>query len=159
MTDKALHQTDIDRLLQRLIVLGIALFLLISAFDIHHYRVTHWQHFREGFNALAAAQFGQSFDGWWLYAIAFPVVATNFAAMVLMLMGRRNLHWPLAISAIGIAIMPLIGWQTVLYRSIWPDIMSLLGYATGGMIFIITFFRLDSASQALMAARNTLHQE
>lgn len=151
MTDKALPQTVIDRLLQRLLILGIADFLLISAFDIHHYRVAHWQKFRHSFNDLAAHQFGQTFDGWWLYAFAFPIVAINFASMVLMLMGRRGLHWPLAISAIGIAIMPLLGWQTVLYRSIWPDILSLLGYAVGGMIFIITFFHLDSRSQTLKA--------
>jgi hypothetical protein len=154
MRQKALQQTVIDRLLRRLLILGIADFLLISAFDIHHYRVTHWQQFRAAFNDLAANQFGQTFDGWWLYAIAFPVVAINFASMVMMLMGRRNLHWSMAISAIGIAIMPLIGWQTVLYRGIWPDILSLLGYAIGGMIFIITFFHLDSRSQALKAQGN-----
>lgn len=151
MTDKALQQTVIDRLLRRLLILGIADFLLISAFDIHHYRVAHWQEFRNSFNDLAAHQFGQTFDGWWLYAFAFPIVAINFASMVLMLMGRRNLHWLLALSAIGIAIMPLLGWQTVLYRSVWPDILSLLGYAVGGMIFIITFFHLDSRSQTLKA--------
>lgn len=159
MHDKALQQRRIDTLLRRLLQLGIADFLLISAFDIHHYRVKHWQHFRADFEALAASQFGQTFDGWWLYGVAFPVVAINFASMVLMLRGRRNLHWPFAFSAVMIAIMPFIGWQTAIYRSVWPDSLTLIGYALGGMIFTIAFFRLDSASQALMAPANSTDQE
>ncbi|MEO1045167.1 MAG: hypothetical protein AAFX04_06995 [Pseudomonadota bacterium] len=159
MNAKALQQGRIDTLLRRLLQCGIVVFLVISAFDIHHYRVEHWQNFRADFETLAASQFGQSFDGWWLYAVAFPFVATNFACMVLMLMGRRNLHWPYAISAIVMAVMPFVGWQTAIYRSVWPDTLTLLGYGIGGMIFAIVFFRLDSASQALMAPANRETQE
>ena len=42
-----------DRLLHRLSQAGIATFLLISAFDIHRWRVDDWQAFDSAFEGLA----------------------------------------------------------------------------------------------------------
>ena len=39
--------TGVDLLLRRLLQLGIADFLLISAFDIHRWRRDNWQEFDE----------------------------------------------------------------------------------------------------------------
>ncbi|NCP19958.1 MAG: hypothetical protein GW855_12455 [Erythrobacter sp.] len=146
-----------DVLLRRLLQLGIADFLLISAFDIHRWRRANWQEFEELFEIAARMVFDQPAQPIWLYAFAFPFVATNFACMVLWLMGRRApIMLPLfVISAIAIAAMPIAGWQMVVHRMIWPDILSMVGYMLGGGIAAIIGLKLDSASQAAAVARIT----
>ena len=57
------------------------------------------------------------------------------------------------IGAIAIAAMPLAAWQMVVYRMIWPDILSFIGYMIGGGIAIIIGLRLDSTSQAAATLR------
>jgi len=153
MSDHQPHP-NADRLLQWLLRIGIADFLLISAFEIHRYRRENWQLFHQAFNDAANAVFGQTFDGWWLYAVAFPFVAVNFGSMVLMLRGRRGLLRPFLVSAAAIAIMPAVGWQVVIYRDFWSDMLSFAGYGIGGAIATIVYFRLDSASLAYSAARD-----
>ena len=143
-----------DLLLRRLLQLGIADFLLISAFDIHRWRRENWQLFEDMFRIAAERVFDQPAQPVWLYAFAFPFVAANFACMVQWLRGRRTpILLPLfVISALAIAAMPLAGWQTVIHRMIWPDILSLIGYGLGGAIAIIIGLRLDSTSQAAATA-------
>ena len=140
----------VDLLLRRLLQLGIADFLLISAFDIHRWRRENWQDFEEMFQIAARMVFDQPAQPVWLYAFAFPFVAANFGCMVQWLRGKRApIMVPLfAISAIAIAAMPLAAWQTVVHRMIWPDILSFIGYGIGGAIAIIIGLRLDSTSQA-----------
>ena len=140
----------VDLLLRRLLQLGIADFLLISAFDIHRWRRENWQDFEEMFQIAARMVFDQPAQPVWLYAFAFPFVAANFGCMVQWLRGKRApIMVPLfAISAIAIAAMPLAAWQTVVHRMIWLDILSFIGYGIGGAIAIIIGLRLDSTSQA-----------
>ncbi|MBB3035532.1 hypothetical protein [Alteriqipengyuania lutimaris] len=153
MTDTQ-QRTGVDLLLRRLLQFAIADFLLISAFDIHRWRRDNWQEFEEMFRIAARLVFDQPAQPIWLYAFAFPFVATNFGCMVLWLLGkRRPIMLPLfVISAIAIAAMPLAAWQMVVYRMIWPDILSFIGYGLGGAIAIIIGLRLDSTSQAAAAA-------
>ena len=143
----------VDLLLRRLLQIGIATFLLISAFDIHRWRRDNWQEFEVMFELAARMVFAQPASPIWLYAFAFPFVAANFGTLVLWLMGRRRpILLPLfVISAIAIAAMPLAAWQMVIHRMIWADILSMIGYGLGGAIAIIIGLRLDSTSQAAAA--------
>jgi hypothetical protein len=147
--------TGVDLLLRRLLQLGIADFLLISAFDIHRWRRDNWQEFDEMFRIAARMVFDQPAQPVWLYAFAFPFVAINFGCMAHWLRGKRApIMLPLfVISAIAIAAMPLAAWQMVVYRMIWPDILSFIGYMIGGGIAIIIGLRLDSTSQAAATLR------
>ena len=147
--------TGVDLLLRRLLQLGIADFLLISAFDIHRWRRDTWQEFDEMFRIAARMVFDQPAQPVWLYAFAFPFVAINFGCMVQWLRGKRApIMLPLfVIGAIAIAAMPLAAWQMVVYRMIWPDILSFIGYMIGGGIAIIIGLRLDSTSQAAATLR------
>ncbi|WP_199797200.1 hypothetical protein [Erythrobacter sp. QSSC1-22B] len=130
--------------MHRLAQAGIATFLLISAFDIHRWRVDEWQAFDTAFEALAAQIFGQPVRPVWLYALAFPVVAVNFGCMVQMVRGRRDgLLLPFAISAIVIAVVPLFAGQMIVYRMIWEQMLTMLGYAISGAIATILALRLD----------------
>ena len=101
--------TGVDLLLRRLLQLGIADFLLISAFDIHRWRRDNWQEFDEMFRIAARMVFDQPAQPVWLYAFAFPFVAINFGCMVQWLRGKRApIMLPLfVIGAIAIAAMPL----------------------------------------------------
>ncbi len=146
----------IDTLLRRLLWLGIAVFLLISAFDIHRWRRDNWQAFDALFAADASQVFGQGTQPIWLYAVAFPFVAVNFGCMVLMLRGhRRHILPAFLVSAAAIAAMPLAAGQMVIYRIIWPDILTALGYAIGGAIALIIGLGLDSVSAAARSPRQT----
>lgn len=149
--------TGVDLLLRRLLQLGIADFLLISAFDIHRWRRDNWQEFEAMFELAARMVFNQPAQPIWLYAFAFPFVAANFGVMVQWLRGKRKpIMLPLfIISALAIAAMPIAGWQMVVHRMIWPDILSFIGYGLGGAIAIIIGLRLDSTSQAAVLARPT----
>tara|TARA_B100000678_G_C18150781_1_gene478810 strand:- start:588 stop:1073 length:486 start_codon:yes stop_codon:yes gene_type:complete len=148
--------TGVDLLLRRLLQLAIADFLLISAFDIHRWRRENWQDFEELFQIASRMVFDQPAQPIWLYAFAFPFVATNFGVMVQWLRGRRApIMLPLfVISAIAIAAMPIAAWQMVIHRMIWPDILSMIGYGLGGAIALIVGLRLDSVSQAAALARS-----
>ena len=147
--------TGVALLLRRLLQLGIADFLLISAFDIHRWRRDNWQEFDEMFRIAARMVFDQPAQPVWLYAFAFPFVAINFGCMVQWLRGKRApIMLPLfVIGAIAIAAMPLAAWRMVVYRMIWPDILSFIGYMIGGGIAIIIGLRLDSTSQAAATLR------
>ena len=147
--------TGVDRLRRRRLQLGIADFLLSSAFDIHRWRRDNWQEFDEMFRIAARMVFDQPAQPVWLYAFAFPFVAINFGCMVQWLRGKRApIMLPLfVISAIAIAAMPLAAWQMVVYRMIWPDILRFIGYMIGGGIAIIIGLRLDSTSQAAATLR------
>ena len=144
--------------LKRLLCLGIADFLLISAFEIHHYRIERWRLFDAAFADLAAAIFRQPPTGWWLYAIAFPFVAVNFGSMVLMLRGRRGLLVPFLISMAAIALMQFLAGQTVRYHDIWSDLLWMIGYFNGGMITAILFFNLDGRPRADISAADASSQ-
>ncbi|RJY08238.1 hypothetical protein [Aurantiacibacter aquimixticola] len=138
-----------QQLLRRLAQAGIAVFLLISAFDIHRWRVDRWQLFDEAFADLANAVFGQGYEPWWLYLIAFPVVGVNFGCMVQIWRGRtRGILWPFVGSAALIALVPLIAWQTVGYAMIWERILTALGYFIGGAIAVLLYLGLDRPDTA-----------
>ncbi|MCP9222707.1 hypothetical protein MKP08_08115 [Erythrobacter sp. LQ02-29] len=140
---------DAERWLRRLACSGIATFLLISAFDIHRWRVERWQEFDAAFAFLKGHVFGIPPEPVWLYALAFPIVAVNFGCHVQILRGRRRgILKPFVGSALAIAIMPLFGWQGVIYRMIWPDILSFVGYGIGGAIAAILAFGLVETSQS-----------
>ncbi len=124
----------------RLVEAGIAVFLLISAFDIHKARRAPWRDVDREFGALAQRVFGQRPQPLWLYAVALPFVAVNFGAMVAMLWGHGDaVRWPFAASIVGIAAMDLVGWKTVIYRDLWSDILSKIGYVIGGAILMFLF--------------------
>ena len=134
-----------DRLLRRLAQSGIAVFLLISAFDIHRWRVTPWQNFDSGFAALAARVFDQPASPAWLYIVAFPVVAVNFGCMVQIWRGRHaKVFWPFTISATLIILVPLLAGQMVGYMMVWERILTAAGYAIGGAITVLLALGLDS---------------
>jgi hypothetical protein len=134
-----------ERLLRRLAQAGIAVFLLISAFDIHRWRREPWQLFDRGFADLANAIWGQPFQPWWLYAFAFPIVAVNFGCMVQIVRGRtRGILKPFAASACIIAVVPLFGRQLVGYAMIWESILTMAGYAIGGAIALMLYLGLDT---------------
>ena len=131
------------RLLRRLAWAGIVLFLMISAFDIHRWRVDAWQAFDAHFAFARAHIFGIPPRPNWLYLIALPFVAVNFYCHVQLVRGKRDgllklFHG----SAAGIALMPLAGLR-VLYRIVWPDILTLIGYANAGAISVILAYGLD----------------
>jgi len=128
---------------QRLVEAGIAVFLLISAFDIHKARRKPWQEVDQGFGDLASRVFGQPRQPLWLYAVAFPFVAVNFGSMVAMLWGHGDaVRWPFAISIAGIVLMDLVGWKTVIYRDLWSDILTKIGYIIGGALLVFLFVRV-----------------
>ena len=139
--------TRIDRLLDRLLWLGMADFLAISAFDIHRWRMDYYQAFARAFESDAARILGQPQQSLWLYAAAFPFVAASFGAMVAMLLGRRRgVLLPFLIGSGAIAAMPLLAGQWVIQRMILPDILTAFGFAIGGAITVIVGLRLDSRS-------------
>ncbi|RPF72383.1 hypothetical protein [Aurantiacibacter spongiae] len=134
-------------LLRRLSQAGIAVFLLISAFDIHRWRREPWQLFDSGFADLANAVFGQPYSPWWLYPLAFPAVAVNFGCMLLIWRGRREgLLKPFVASAAVIALVPLFAWQLVGYAMIWESMLTAAGYFIGGAIAVLLYLGLDTAS-------------
>lgn len=142
-----------DRLLRWLCWAGIGCYFVISAFDIHRWRVDEWRAFDQGFTFMKGNIFGIPAQPVWLYAVAFPFIAVNFGCLVQLLRGRREGILKLfLISSGAIAIVPLAGLQTVIYRSTWAEILFLLGYAIGGAIAVILAFRLDSRSAAAIAA-------
>ena len=149
-----------DRLLKYLCWAAIVCFLTISAFDIHQWRVDAWRSFDEAFAAAKLRLFDDPPRPLWLYAVAFPVVATNFGCTVQLLRGkRRHILLPFLASAASIAAMPLLGSQGVIYRPIWADILSLAGYGIAGAIGVILYFGLDSRSAALMERGETQGNE
>ncbi len=124
----------------RLVEAGIAVFLLISAFDIHKARRTPWREVDRGFGDLAGRVFEQPRQPLWLYAVGFPFVAVNFGAMVAMLMGHTtDVRWPFVGSIAGIVLVDLIGWKTVIYRDLWSDILTKIGYLIGGALVVFLF--------------------
>lgn len=129
--------------LRRLLWLGVADFLLISAIEIHHYRVDQWRLFDAAFADLGAAVFDQPASGWWLYALAFPFVAVNFGCHVLMLRGKRGLLVQFLVSIAAIAVMQFAADQTVRYRDLWSDLFWMAGFFIGGMISTILLFSLE----------------
>lgn len=146
-------RTRADRLLHWLCLAGIACYFLISAFYIHSWRVAHWRMFDAGFAALAAQLFGSARQPLWLYAVALPFIALNFGCLVQILRGRRHgILAPFVFSMAVIAVVPLIGFQHVIYRSVWAEILFLAGYAIGGGVSVILAFRLDSGSLAIIDA-------
>ena len=143
-----------DPLLRRLTQLGIVTFLVISAFDIHRWRREPWQEFEAGFDQLTAQIFAQPPSPQWLYALAFPFVAINFACHVQLLRGRRKHILPLLlISATAIALMPIAGGQTIVSRMIWEQILTALGYAIGGAIAVILALGIDEPTTQTDKAR------
>ncbi|WP_228241707.1 hypothetical protein [Porphyrobacter sp. GA68] len=142
-----------DRLLHWLCLAGIACYFLISAFYIHSWRVPHWRAFDAGFAALAAQHFGSPRQPLWLYAVALPFIALNFGCLVQILRGkRRGIVALFILSMAVVAIIPLIGLQHVIHRSVWAEILFLAGYAIGGGVSVILAFRLDSHSLAIIDA-------
>lgn len=142
-------QPRTDHLLKRLSQAGIAVFLLISAFDIHRWRVERWREFDAGFLTLADRMLDQSAEPAWLYAIAFPVVAVNFGCMVQLWRGRLNkVLFPFVISAAAIAFMPLLAWQTVGYVMVWERILTMLGYFIGGAIALLLYLDRSNSIDA-----------
>ena len=146
----------IDRLLIRLAQLGIAVFLLISAFDIHRWRREPWQAFESGFQSLAGHIFGQPPQPVWLYALAFPFVAVNFGCLVQIIRKRTDGLLPAFLtSASFIAIMPVFAWQVVIERMVWEQILIALGYSIGGAIAVLlalrSSLRLDSLGSGTRA--------
>ncbi len=126
----------------RLVEAGIAVFLLISAFDIHKARRRPWQEVDKGFDDLAYRVFRQAHQPLWLYAVAFPFVAVNFGSMIAMLWGyTTDVRWPFAISIAGIVLMDLVGWKTVIYRDLWSDILTKVGYIIGGVLLTFLFVK------------------
>ena len=149
-------RTQADRLLRWLCWAGIACYFLISAFDIHSWRVVEWRAFDDGFAFLKAQLFDIPPRPLWLYGVAFPFIALNFGCLVQLLRGKRkNILRPFLISAAIIAFIPLIGLQGVIYRIVWAEILFLTSYAIGGAIAVILAFRLDSRSAALIDAPDT----
>ncbi|WP_121116465.1 hypothetical protein [Croceibacterium ferulae] len=147
------QQARFDRLLKRLTLAGIACFLLISAFDIHRWRVTHWQQFDAAFAMAKGHLLAVPPQPLWLYAVGFPFIAVNFYCHLQILRGaRRGILRLFLGSAAGIALVPLAGLQTVGYQMIWPELLRLAGYAIAGAIAIILAFRLDSRSATLIDA-------
>lgn len=140
-------RTGIDRLLRVLCWAGIVCWFVISATDIHRWRV--WGDFDAAF-VMAALELGDTAARpVWLYAFAFPFVAANFACLVLILRGVRHRILPVfVVSSLVIALMPLFSLQWVLYRLLLADILTSIGFAIGGAIAVILHLRLDSRSQA-----------
>ncbi|MGY6552181.1 MAG: hypothetical protein ACXIT4_09855 [Erythrobacter sp.] len=147
-----IDRPGIDRILRGLCWAGIVCWFMISATDIHRWRV--WGDFDAAFSLSARILGGTSSLPLWLYAIAFPFVAANFACLVQILRGRRRGILPVfAISSLVIAAMPLIAGQWVLYRLLVADIFTALGFAIGGAIALILYLGLDTRSHALYGRR------
>lgn len=143
----------IDRILRGLCWAGIVCWFMISANDIHRWRV--WGEFDTAFVATAQLLGDTGPRPLWLYAVAFPFVAANFACLVQILRGRRRGILPVfAASSLGIAAMPLIAVQWVIYRLVLADIFTAIGFAIGGAIALILYLRLDSRSHALYGRRH-----
>lgn len=133
------------RLLRRLALAGIVVFLLISALAIHRWRHDSWRAFDQGFADLANAVFGQAYQPWWLFVFALPIVAVNLACMVQIARGRTaGILGPFAASAKLIAILPLFALQMVGYAMIWETMLAMAGFAIGGAIGTILYLGLDS---------------
>ncbi len=136
-------------LLKRLSQAGIATFLLISAFDIHRWRVDEWRRFDNEFTMSALRIFGQSPEPVWLYALAFPAVAINFGCMVQLWRGRRErVLYPFVITAILIALVPVFGSQTIGYMIVWERILTMFGYFIGGAIALVLYLDRNESNCA-----------
>ncbi|MBH5323016.1 hypothetical protein [Aurantiacibacter sediminis] len=134
-----------QRLLRRLALAGIAVFLLISADYTRRSFDPQWRLFDETFADTANAIWGQAGQPIWLYAIAFPAVIWNFGCMVQMARGRsRGLFKPYVVTAAIIAIVPIFAWQLVLYKTLWEVFFTALGYAICGAIAVLLYLGLDS---------------
>lgn len=129
MTDLILHLAQAS----------LALFLLISAFHIHWARVTHWRNFSSGFEQLAQRVFQQNTRPVFQYVVAAPFVAAFLAGVLGLLLGEDWARWPWAVGSFGILLMDLLGWQTVVWRGLWADILVKLGYAIGGALALLLF--------------------
>ena len=123
----------------RLAQASLALFLLISAFHIHWARVKHWRDFSGGFEELASRVFQQKTRPLFQYAVAAPFVAAFVTGVVGLFLGEDWARWPWAVGSLGILLMDLIGWQTVIWRGLWADILVKLGYAVGGALALFLF--------------------
>ena len=132
--------TDVTLTL-RLAQVSLALFLLISAFHIHWTRVKHWRDFSAGFDQLVHGQFGQVTRPSLQYVIAAPFVAAFVAGVVGLILGEDWGRWPWAIGSVGILLMDLAGWQTVVWRGLWADLITKLGFAVGGALALTLFAR------------------
>jgi len=138
---------SIDRLLRVLCWTGIVCWFVISATDIHRWRV--WGEFDAAFVRAALDLGDTAARPIWLYVFAFPFVAANFACLVLILRGvRRRIFAVFVVSSLVIALMPLFSVQWVLYRLLLADVLTSIGFAIGGAIALILHLRLDSRSQA-----------
>lgn len=126
-------------LILRLAQASLALFLLISAFHIHWARVEHWREFSGGFVQLARDGFDQNTRPVFQYVVASPFVAAFIVGIVGLLLGEDWGRWPWAIGSVGILFMDLLGWQTVIWRGLWADILVKLGYAVGGALALLLF--------------------
>ena len=129
---------NVETARRRLALAGIACSLLISGFDIHRWRVDPWRDFEARFAAAKAELFGIPVQPDWLYAVGLPAFAVNFWCLVQIARGKREgLLPPFVLSAAAIALMPLFGGQGVIYRMIWPDVLTLAGFAIGGAIAVL----------------------
>ena len=126
----------------RLTQASLAVFLLISALHIHWARVRRWREFSGGFDRLARRVFGQSTRPEFQYIVAAPFVAAFLAGVVGLLLGSEWARWPWAIGSVGILLMDLIGWQTTIWRGLWADLLTKLGYAVGGALTLLLFVPL-----------------
>ncbi len=143
-----LDRPRIDRILRVLCWAGIVCWFMISANDIHRWRV--WGEFDTIFSDAARVLGDTGPRPVWLYAVAFPFVAANFACLVQILRGRRRSILPVfVVSSLVIAVMPLLALQWVLYRLVLADIFTAIGFAIGGAIALILYLRLDSLSHAV----------
>lgn len=120
---------------------SLALFFLISGFHIHWARVTHWRDFTANFDRLAHGQFGQVTRPTSQYIIAAPFVAAFVAGTVGLILGENWGRWPWTIGSVGITLMDLAGWQTVVWRGLWADLATKLGFAVGGALALLLFAR------------------
>ncbi len=143
-----INRPGIDRILRGLCWAGIICWFVISASDIHRWRV--WGEFDGAFAALARDVGDTGVQPLWLYAVAFPFVAANFTCLVQILRGkRRGIFAIFVISSLVIAIMPLLAGQWVIYRLVVADIFTAIGFAIGGAIALILYLGLDTRSRAL----------
>lgn len=142
-----IDRPGIDRILWGLCWAGIICWFVISANDIHRWRV--WGDFDSAF-ALSAQLLGNTGPRpIWLYAVALPFVVGNFGCLVQLLRGKRRSILPVfTVTSLAIAVMPLLAGQWVLYRLVLADVFTALGFSIGGAIVLILYLRLDTHSHA-----------
>ena len=118
---------------------SLAFFLLISAFHIHWARVSPWREFSGGFDGLARRVFEQETRPTFRYVLATPFVAAFLAGVVGLLVGAEWARWAWAAGSVGILLMDLAGWQTAVWRGLWADLLTKLGFAVGGALTLLLF--------------------